>query len=235
MFKRRQKSVSENAKTWYQDKYQQVLVQRNILMLLALLALLLALIAVIAIGRLAPLKTVEPFLLQIDDKSGVVRAVDPVTRNQFAASEAVDRYFLARYINARESFNFSILRSNYNLVRIMSTPEVFYQFRRQVDPANEESLASRLKTTGQRDIRFTSISYLSNPPLPGGAVEKTPSKIMQARIVATDFLPAAGDVKTNYVATVTFEYAKLELSAEEILLNPLGFQVTNYQIQKEIN
>lgn len=235
MFKRRQKSVSESAKTWYQDKYQQVLVQRNILMLVALLALLLALVAVFAIGKLAPLKTVEPFLLQMDDKSGVVRVVEPVTRNQYAASEVVDRYFLARYIVAREGYNFSILRSNYNLVRIMSTPDVFFQFRRQVDPANEESLAAALKTTGQRDIRFASLSYLSNPPLPGGAVEKTPSKIMQARIVATDLLPNVGELRTNYVVTVTFEYAKLELNAEEMLLNPLGFQVTNYQIQKEIN
>jgi type IV secretion system protein VirB8 len=235
MFKRKQKSVSESAKNWYQDKYQQVLVQRNVLMLVALVALVLSLGAVFAVGRLAPLKTVEPLLLQIDDKSGIVRSVEPVERNRYAANEAIDRYFLARYITAREGFNFSILRSNYNLVRIMSTPEVFYQFRRQVDPANEESLAARLKTTGQRDIRFVSVSYLSNPPLPGGAVEKTPSKIMQARIVATDLLPNAGEVKTNYVVTVTFEYAKLELNAEEMLLNPLGFQVTSYQIQKEIN
>jgi type IV secretion system protein VirB8 len=236
MFKRKQKSVSESAKNWYQDKYQRVLVQRNILALVALLALVLAFASVLAVRNFAPLKTVEPFLLQMDEKSGIVRTVEPTSRNALVASEAVDRYFLSRYITARESYNFSILRSNYNLVRVMSTPEVFYVFRKLVDPANPESLAARLKLTGQRDIRFTSISYISNPPLPGGEEEKTPPKIMQARIVATDTIPGmTEDVISRYIVTVTFEYRNLEMSAEDMLLNPLGFQVLNYQIQQEIN
>ena len=237
MFKRKQKAVSESAKNWYQDKYQRVLVQRNILALLALVALILALVSVLAVRNFAPLKTVEPFLLQMDEKSGIVRTVEPASRNALAASEAVDRYFLSRYITARESYNFSILRSNYNLVRVMSTPEVFYVFRRQVDPSNPESLAARLKVTGQRDIRFTSISYISNPPLPGGAVDRSPSKIMQARIVASDTIPGEMQdvIKTNYIATVTFEYRKIEMSPEDMLLNPLGFLVLNYQIQQEVN
>lgn len=237
MFKRKQKAVSESAKNWYQDKYQRVLVQRNILALLALVALVLALVSVLAVRNFAPLKTVEPFLLQLDEKSGIVRTVEPASRNALAASEAVDRYFLSRYITARESYNFSILRSNYNLVRVMSTPEVFYVFRRLVDPSNPESLAARLKVTGQRDIRFTSISYISNPPLRGGAVDRSPSKIMQARIVASDTIPGEMQdiVKTNYIATVTFEYRTIEMNPEDMLLNPLGFLVLNYQIQQEVN
>ena len=237
IFKRKQKAVSESAKNWYQDKYQRVLVQRNMLALMALLALLLALASVLAVRNFAPLKTVEPFLLQIDEKSGIVRTVEPASRNVVVASEAVDRYFLSRYILARESYNFSILRSNYNIVRVMSTPEVLYIFRTMVDRSNPDSLAARLKVTGQRDIRFSSISYLTNPPPPGGAEDKTPPKIMQARIIATDTIPGVMEdpVNTRYVVTVTFEYRNLELSAEDMLINPLGFQALNYQIQQEIN
>jgi type IV secretory pathway component VirB8 len=60
---------------------------------------------------------------------------------------------------------------------------------------------------------------------------------MQARIVASDTLPGSMQdvIKTNYIATVTFEYRKIEMSPEDMLLNPLGFLVLNYQIQQEVN
>jgi type IV secretion system protein VirB8 len=235
VFRRKQSSVSDSAKHWYQDKYQHVLVQRNVLAIIALIALLVALTAVFAVKRLSPLKSVEPYLLQIDDKSGIVQAVEPTQRNLYAASELVDRYFVSRYIFARESYNFSILRTNYEIVRVMTLPELFYAFRKAVDPANENSLASIFKTTGQRDVKFISISYINNPPLPNGEVEKTPAKIMQARIIVSDKVPNAADSETRYVVTITFEYAKLDLNQEEMLINPLGFRVLNYQIQKEIN
>lgn len=235
MFKRKQASVTDSAKHWYQDKYQHVLVQRNVLAIIALVALLVSLASVFAVKRLAPLKTVEPYLLQIDDRTGIVQSVHSAERNLYAASEVVDRYFVSRYIYARESYNFSILRTNYEIVRVMTVPEQFYNFRRAVDPANPGSLAAVFKTTGQRDVKFVSISYINNPPLPNGEVDKTPVKIMQARIIVNDKIPNAPDTETRYVATITFEYAKLDLNQEEMLINPLGFRVVSYQIQKELN
>lgn len=236
MFKRSQKDVSDGSKHWYQDKYQHVLVQRNVLAFIALIALLAALAAVFAVARLAPLKSVEPYLLQIDEKSGITQKVDPISRDQYAGNEAVDRYFLSTYLRVRESYNFSVLRYNYNVVRLMSTPNVYYAFRKTVDASNEKSLAATLGALGQRDVRVRSINYIQNPPLPGGRQEeKTPTKIMQARITTVDMMPNAADIVQQWVVTINFEYASLNLNEEEQLLNPLGFTVTSYQIQREIN
>ncbi len=236
VFKRSQKNVSESSKHWYQDKYQHVLVQRNIFALVALCALGAALVAVIAVARLAPLKSVEPYLLQIDEKTGLTQKVEPISRNAYAANTAVDRYFTSMYIRVREGYNFSILRHNYEIVRLMSVPGVYNGYRRSVETSNPQSLAATLGAQGQRDIRIRSISYIQNPPLPNGrAEEKTPTKIMQARITTVDMLPGAGDVVQQWVVTINFEYASLNLNEEEQLLNPLGYTVTNYQIQREIN
>ena len=73
MFKRSQKETSESSKHWYQDKYQHVLTQRNVLALIAMLALSTSIVAVFGILRLAPLKSVEPYLLQIDEKTGITQ------------------------------------------------------------------------------------------------------------------------------------------------------------------
>ncbi len=235
MFKRKQKDVTDGSKHWYQDKYQHVLVQRNVLALVALIALVAALIAVFAVMRMAPLKTVEPYLLQIDPRTGITQRVDPVTRNQYAAAEAVDRYFASQYLRARESYNFSILRYNYNVVRLMSTASVFGTFRRMVDASNPQSPAALMGAMGQRDIRIRSLSYIQNPPAFNQKAEVTPTKIMQARITTVDSIPNAPDRAEQWVVTITFEYASLNLNDEEQLINPLGFTVTSYQIQREIN
>ena len=235
MFKRSQQEVNEGSKHWYQDRYQHVLTQRNILALVALLALLTALVSVFIVMHMAPLKSVEPYLLAIDEKTGIAQKVDPVSRQDYAASEAVDRYFTSMYMRVRESYNFSILRYNYNLVRLMSTPEVFYGFRRLADPGNPDSLAAHLQSNGQRDIKIKSLSYISNPLAKGQRAETTTSKIMQARITTTDTMPNQADVVQQWVVTVTFEYANLNLNEAEQLLNPLGYSVTSYQIHREIN
>jgi type IV secretion system protein VirB8 len=57
---------------------------------------------------------------------------------------------------------------------------------------------------------------------------------MQARIELRDTRENGQEVVENFVVTVSFEYAQLELNEEERLINPLGFTVTQYQIQREI-
>lgn len=235
MFKRSQQQVSESSQHWYQDKYQHVLTQRNVLAFIALVALITAAVAVFTVLRLAPLKSVEPYLLQINEKTGITQKVNPVSRADYAASTSVDRYFVSTYIRMREGYNFSTLRNNYNTVRLMSSPPVFFAFRRQIDPSNPVSLPAHLGTTGMRDIKINSMNYLSNPITRGQKSDTSDSKIMQARITTTDSLPNQADVEQQWVVTVTFEYANLKLNEAEQLLNPLGYIVSSYQIQREIN
>lgn len=235
LFKRKQQQVNDSSKHWYQDKFQHVLVQRNVLALIALIALLTALAAVFAVMRLAPLKSVEPYLLEIDDKTGITQKVTPVSRNDYAANEAVDRYFVSTYIRSRESYNFSILRYNYNVVRVMSIPTVFYSFRNNMDPGSDVSLAGVLGSTGQRNVKFRSISYLQNAGFGNPKDNVTPPKIMQARIITVDSKPNASDVSQYWVVTIGFQYASLSLNDAEQLLNPLGFTVISYQIARELN
>lgn len=235
LFKRTQKEVAEASQHWYQDRYQHILTQRNLLALIALGALLTALLAVFAVFSLAPLKTVEPYLLQIEDKTGIVQKLNPLSREQYAANEAVDRYFTSTYLRVRESYNPTTLLYNYNVVRVMSTPEIFRSYRRQIDASVEGSLAKLLGSFGRRDIKIRSIAYITNPVPFGKQAPVNPPKIMQVRMTTVDSLPNQPDNEQDWIITVTFEYADLTLNESEQLLNPLGYQVTGYQIQREIN
>src|SRR5882672_2054540 len=63
----------------------------------------LALVAALVI--LMPLKKVEPFVIRVDNASGMVDVV-PVYVGQAAMPEIVSRYFLSHYVTVCERFNF---------------------------------------------------------------------------------------------------------------------------------
>lgn len=235
MLKRSQKQGSDSAQDWYQDKYQNITVQRNILALIALIALTISALAVFAVLRMAPLKSVEPYLLQFDEKTGITQKVNPVTRKEYAANEAIDKYFTSTYILTRESYNPSILNYNYNIVRLMSDTKIFYEYRRRMDPSVEGTVAQKLGVNGRRDVKIRSIVYITNPIERRRKNEPSSGKLMQARITTSDSLAGKEDVEQHWLVTVEFDYVQLAITEAEQLHNPIGYQVTSYQIQREVN
>lgn len=236
MFKRSQQDVSDSSKHWYQDKYQHVLTQRNLLAVIALFSLTAALVSALALLHFAPLKSVEPYLIQIDEKTGITQRVEPISRKDYAASAAVDKYFVSHYLRLREGYNATILRYNYKIVALMSSEEISRRYRPMVDVNNPEGLPKRLGIYGQREVRIKSLAYITNPDNrrdAKSAAADSNSKIIQARITTIETVPNQADRKDNWVITMNFEYANLDLNEDEQLLNPLGFIVTSYQIERE--
>lgn len=230
LFKQGRNAAGSDTKNWYKDKYQYVLVQRNILAVTTLMALFCSAAAVFAVMQLTPHKSVEPFVIQIDEKTGIVQRVDPVTRTEFTSNEAVDRYFVAQYVRARETYIRQVFRYNYDIVRVMSDRYTFNQYMRYVSERNPESPASILKGDGMRTVKFKNISFIKRST----DVMKS-EKVVQARVILTDVsrkFPAP--IEYHNIVTITFQYSNLSLNEEERYMNPLGFLVTNYAIEREV-
>lgn len=206
-------------KNWYKDRYQYVLVQRKLLTVITVTSLICTLATVIVISQLTPLKAIEPYVIQVDQKSGITQTVDPMTVKELTANEAVNNYFIVMYIRARESYSMTDLAKNYNLVRIMSeSRKVYPQFVAEADPNNPKSNAARLGTYGERTVKIKSITYL-NPQL------------VQVRLL---FEERGGIAPQHKLALLAFEYVKMSLTIEERYLNPLGFRVTDYRVDEDI-
>jgi type IV secretion system protein VirB8 len=80
----------------------------------------LALVAVLVI--LMPLKKVEPFVIRVDNASGMVDVV-PVYVGQTGMPETVSRYFLTHYVTVCERFNFPTAESDYQECGAFHTPQ----------------------------------------------------------------------------------------------------------------
>jgi type IV secretion system protein VirB8 len=209
-------------KNWYKDRYQYVLVQRKLLAAFTILSLVCTLATVLVIANLTPLKTVEPFVIQVDQKTGITQTVDPLSVKELTANEAVNNFFIVQYVRARENYDSHNVAKNYDMVRIMSERgKVYPDFVQQADPNYPLSNAARMGATGVRTVKFKSITYL-NPQL------------VQVRVLIEEKSETVGFMQLHKIILLAFEYIKISLTTEERYVNPLGFRVVDYRIDEDI-
>lgn len=214
-------AITKGSRNWYSDRYQSILLQRRILMALTTVSMVCTLIAMIVIAYLTPLKGVEPFLIQVDPKSGITQLVDPISVKDITGLDAVNNYFIVQYIKARENYNVRDINSNITTVRLMSEPSTVYpQFKKEANPNNPQSAVARLGGSGNRSTRFKSITYLK------------PNQV-QARIMVEETAANGGTLQFHKIVTLVFQYVKIELNTEERYINPLGFQVIEYRVDED--
>lgn len=205
---------------WYQDLYGSAVVSRNRWFLVGVLALVLAILEAGALIGLAPLKAVEPYVIQVDGNSGRTTVLTPLGEKPLTQNEAVTKFFVVKYILARETYDPQDLSENYDQVRLMSTPDEatrFEAFIRKTDgPLNQ------FQNNIARTIRVQSVSFLN---------EKT----AQVRFTATQTqLSSNESVDGLWIATLSFQYVNSPTDEEERLKNPLGFQIKTYRVDQEV-
>ena len=223
MFKSNQNSDStpEN-KNWYKDRYETVLTHRNFLAVIALSSLVLAMIAGLGILSLVPSKTVIPFLIQVDDKTGATQILDPTSQDEISADESLRKYFAVKFIKARESYDSNDIDLNANIVRLLAAPTIYSQYWRSVaDTRNRESLYVTLGAGKMRQVNIKAVQFLDE-------------NRAHIRLSIVEQNKDGGQrSEKHYVALVTFEFANLELKINDMLVNPLGFRVTAYKIDED--
>ena len=210
---------------WYQDLYQSVKISRNRWFLIGVIALILTGIEGLALVFLTPLKTVEPYVLQVDNKSGITTVLKPLRENQenvLTEEEAVTKSFIVKYVIARETYDPQDLNRNYDLVRLMSSVDEAGKFNESVANGNPQSPVERYKTNTARTVKISSVSFLDQK-----------KKTAQVRFMTTEV--TRNETKEDYwVAILTFRYINAPMDENDRLNNPLGFQVISYRVDQEI-
>lgn len=230
MFKKSQKTSktrsAQDTKNWYKDRYQYVLVWRNIMVVFTLISLVISLVSVTAVRQLTPLKSVEPFVIQVEDKTGITQVVNPITAKELSATEAVNDFFVIQYVKARETYDIGSLQANYDTVRVMSEPSViFKEYSELLNTRNPASVVNRLGNTGTRRIQIKGVTYLPSTP---------PSVLAQARILVEEVDNFKKETRQYHkAALVEFRYEAINLTAQERYINPLGFIVYSYSLNED--
>lgn len=220
-------TVGENQvmSEWYHDLYQSVTVSRNRWFLVGILSLTLSAIEALALVFVTPLKSVEPYVLQVDPNSGLTSVLQPLKNEgekSLTEEESLTKSFLVQYILARETYDPQDLNRNYDLVRLMSSGEESRQFDASLESSNPQSPLEKYKTHTTRTVRIRSVSFLDQK-----------KKTAQVRFSTTETRQSQSK-QEFWVAILTFRYVNAPMAEHDRLQNPLGFQVVSYRVDQEI-
>ncbi len=216
-----------SGRNWYEDRYQRVLVTRNLMFIFALLALIACLAASVALYSFAPLKSVQPFLITVDEKTGITEVVDPMKDEELTSNDSLNQYFLIKYVTARENYNPLTFQVNYETVRLMSASPIFWEYHTFYSASNKASPLSVHGASMTRTMELLSVSFLTQ-----GRVGSGENITAQVRMKITNASQSMVESK-NYIALISFTYSKLPLQLRERYVNPLGFQVVSYKLDDD--
>ncbi len=177
--------------------------------------------ALAAVMALVPLKRVEGFVLRVDNTTGAVDLVMTLRDGQTTYGEAVDRYFLNKYVLSREGYDYETLQTAYDTTALMSTPDVQREYAALFEgpKARDKALSNRSRVL----VRVRSIAP--------GTTRNTALVRFTTRTTRGD---GALEPEESLVATIGFRYVGAAMHEQDRLVNPLGFQVTSYRIDPEI-
>jgi type IV secretion system protein VirB8 len=185
-----------------------------------------ALAGSVALLLLMPLKRVEPFVVRVDNSTGIVDVV-PVYAGSSTPAEAVTRYFLTHYVSICERFNFATAESDYEecgAFHAAARNQAWYAAWATTNPksplnvykdgttvrAQVESVSFFTRSSGLADL--AQVRYLKATRPSGGTDEKF----------------------THWIATIEYAYAEPAKDPKTRRWNPLGFKVLEFRSEPEV-
>lgn len=205
-------------KDWYADKHEWLVVQRNVLFIILLVCAATISFLTMSVSYIKSTRSIEPFVIEIDPKTGVPTVVDPIDAKVYYANEAIKRFFVWKYIKTREEFFYSTFDRAYNEVGLMSTDEVYGQYRRAYNKGNPQSPYNLYGNYNFKSVELKSMIFQDD-------------KTAQVRI-RVEVSGTKGAV-LDKIIYMQFRFDNLELNENQRYVNPLGFVVTLYKIEDE--
>ena len=177
--------------------------------------------AAFALAMLAPLKKVEPYVIQVDRSTGethILRAMSG--SNPIKYDESLKRHLIAQYVTDREGWVPLAENEMIHAVNVMSTQEEATRFNNWMSIANPNGPLKRFADVPFVKIEIRSISFIS-------------ANVAKVRYTQTVYQHTAGAEVGRYIATMTFDITSKPPLEADLEINPVGFQVSNYQTSPE--
>jgi type IV secretion system protein VirB8 len=180
----------------------------------------------IALMSLTPLKRVDPFVIRVDNSTGIVDVV-PVYAGQGTLPEAVTRYFLTHYVSICERFDYATAESDYEECGAFHNSTLNQQWYERWSRTNPSSPLNVYKDGTSLRADVSAVSFFERA---SGV-----SDLAQVRYVRA-VRPAGGTEEqvTHWIATIQFAYGTPASDPKVRRWNPLGFKIIEFKAEPEV-
>lgn len=216
----------EEAASWDADRVAQARRAAAIAWRVAAAGWLCAVASVVAMTFVMPLKRVEPYVIRVDNSTGVVDVV-PVYAGHAQLGMAVSRYFLTHYITVCERFDYAIAESDYEECGAFNSARLNQVMYARWSRSNPSSPLNLHKDGSTDTVRIESVSFFKRA---SGA-----SDLAQVRFVRIERPEdgAPGRV-SHWIASIEYRYGKPPDDPRIRGWNPVGFEVVSLDIDPEV-
>jgi len=215
------KEYFDRSRRWEQDELRSALRSKRLAWIVAAIAGIGMIVSVGAVASLAPLKSIEPFIVRVDNTTGIVDTVASLKNAPVTLDEAMSRYFIAKYITARESYSPDTARLNFDIISNMSTSPVQETYASWISGNNPDSPQRIYGTHTKVSVDITSVQLVR----PGLASVRYKQTIQYERSSTVKY----------FIATVVYQLLPdAELTIQQRLINPVAFAVTEYRTDPEV-
>lgn len=179
-----------------------------------------SLLSLVALVGLTPLKSFEPYIVEVDRNTGYVEVKSGLTQPlAMTDQQAVTQANVVRFIRARETYDPFAISENFALAALLSTDDAARDLQalyRVNNPDNPVKVFGKDRTVA---VTIKSVTF-----------PNTSTALVRFSATETSDTEA---IVSHYIAVVRFRYTEMPLKNEWRFDNPLGFQVYQYRRDQE--
>lgn len=185
-----------------------------------------ALASAVALATLMPLKRVEPFVVRVDNSTGVVDVV-PLYAGHSPVQPAVTRYFLTHYVTVCERFNFATAESDYEECGSFHSAQRNQAWSALWNTSNPASPLNVHRDGSTVRVQVESVSFFERA---SGA-----NDLAQVRYLKAERQASGGAERfTHWIATIQYAYTAPSADPRVRRWNPLGFKIVELTSEPEV-
>jgi type IV secretion system protein VirB8 len=217
-------SYFREAMSWDIDRAAQGIGRTRIAWAVAGLGWLCAIAASAALALMMPLKTVEPYVIRVDNSTGIVDIV-PMYAGHAEMGETVARYLLTHYVTVCEGFSYSTAERDYEECGAYHSAKrntEWYNLWNQTNPASPLNLN---KDGSVIRVQVTAVTFFRKA--------NGTSELAQVRYIKGRSLPGAAEQLTHWIATIEYAWVTPSRDPKSRQWNPLGWRITDFHTEPE--
>ena len=212
------------AASWDIDRAAQTVQRLRIAWVVAGAGWVCAMALCAAIATMMPLKTTEPYVIRVDNSTGIVDIV-PMYAGHAEIWEAVTRYFLSHYITVCERFNPVSVQNDYEECGAFHAMRRNQEWATRWNRVNPDSPLNLYKDGSAVEAKVTAITFFTRA---SGV-----NSLAQVRYVKIKKSPAGAESVSHWIGTLEYAYASPSRDPKTRQWNPLAFKVIEFQAVAE--
>lgn len=204
------------ARSWETDKLKESEKSKKVAWWIAIAGIAVGVLGTASATFQATKEPPPPVVLRVDNSTGIVDVVKPLSDSKTNYEEAVNKYFTQWYVRYREGYSKELAPEYYTNVGLMSVGLEQQKYYEWFNPKNPLSPLNVYGAHAKVKVRVKSTSFIK----PNVALVRYTKEIERGM---------DRPQISHWAATITFRYSGAPMKEQDRAINPLGFQVVEYR------